>query len=125
VLADIGRRRTSRTYPYGANLPRIRVNPTPGRTDWIERLLVETLSEGLRCDIFVADAKRHLSGPDASVMILPRPPELFDLTEVGAGLSLVVYPDPPLGVTETQILEVARQKMHPNLEIKNLGMVRK
>jgi hypothetical protein len=57
VLADIGRIRTSRTYPYGANLPRVRISPDLPVEQWVEPLLVETLSEGLRCDLVEAQAK--------------------------------------------------------------------
>lgn len=36
VLVDIGGRRTSRTYPYGANVPRVRVKPAVGDSGWID-----------------------------------------------------------------------------------------
>lgn len=80
VLADVGKVRTSRTFPYGANVPKIRVNPDGADKSWIEQLLVEAVSEGLRCDIFTAQATRVTAGAGiADAVALPRPPELFDL----------------------------------------------
>ncbi len=93
VLADVGQVRTSRTYPYGANLPRVRVSPRDETTAWIEPLLLETLSEGLRCDTFLAQAERAAAEAGMrSVLVLPRPPELLDVFERLAVGSTVVYP---------------------------------
>lgn len=125
VLVDVGEVRTSRTFPYGANLPRVRPRRSPRATDWIEEILVEALSEGLRCDLFQAEAARLATagslGPSA---ILPRPPELFDLIEVVGDAENLIYPDPPLGRLEAELLERARLKLAPSLEIKTLSQVR-
>jgi hypothetical protein len=112
VLADVGQVRTSRTYPYGANLPKVRVAVDLERTGWIEQLLVQTLSEGLRCDLFQAQARRRLTEAGlAEALVLPRPPELFDLID-GEGLGrAIVYPDPPLGRMEAELLRKALNKV--------------
>jgi hypothetical protein len=106
VLADVGKVRTGRTYPYGANLPKIRVKAEGDATTWIEELLVETLSEGLRCDLFHAQALAAANAAGiASPLVLPRPPELFDMIEHDLSDSLIIYPDPPLGRLEAELLE--------------------
>lgn len=125
VLVDVGEVRTSRTYPYGANLPRVRPRRSSGAADWIEEILVEVLSEGLRCDLFQAEARRIAddAGMD-SVAILPRPPELFDLVEVIGASENLIYPDPPLGRTEAEVLQNARARLKPDLDIKTLSQLR-
>lgn len=104
VLADIGKVRISRTYPYGANLPRVRVNPVIGEFSWIEPLLVECLSEGLRCDLFNLEVATQLGEAKDGVMILPRPPELFDIIDCETTPETVVYPDPPLSRLESDLI---------------------
>lgn len=107
VLADVGKVRTSRTFPYGANVPKIRVNPDGPGASWIEQLLVQTVSEGLRCDMFAGQAARITAAAGiAGARILPRPPELFDLLPATAGTA-IVYPDPPVGRLEADILDAA------------------
>jgi hypothetical protein len=118
VLADIGGGRTSRTYPYGANLPRVRVDAASDRTDWIEPLLVEALSEGLRCDLFEVQAS---TASPHDTLILPRPPELFDIVHRDALPSTILYPDPPLGDVETQLLQRILDRMSPTTKLVTLG----
>ena len=74
VLADVGRVRTSRTYPYGANVPRVRFVPSDRAA--IEALLVEVISEGLRCDLFTRLAEKTLAARGRKGIALPRPPEI-------------------------------------------------
>jgi hypothetical protein len=124
VLADVGRARTSRTFPYGANLPKVRVKPDEN-AEWIERLLVDVLSEGLRCDIFVSDAELRAQATTVEApIILPRPPELFDLAELAPSIRTIIYPDPPLGRTEDEVLEKVREVMHPKVTIRTISQVR-
>ncbi|WP_318855348.1 toll/interleukin-1 receptor domain-containing protein [Sinorhizobium meliloti] len=104
VLADIGKVRISRTYPYGANVPRVRVNPLDSETAWIEALLVECLSEGLRCDLFKLEVASRLGTTDERVMILPRPPELFDIIDAPSRPETIIYPDPPLPAIEATLI---------------------
>lgn len=125
VLADVGKVRTSRTYPYGANLPRVRILPRPGETAWIETLLVQTLSEGLRCDVFNVQAARILATTGhEDALVLPRPPELFDLVEREPLPPWVVYPDPPLGRLEAEILQSAVARLGTGVVIVPLSEVR-
>jgi hypothetical protein len=121
VLADVSRLRTSRTYPYGANLPRVRYSPSDRAA--IEALLVEVLSEGLRCDLFVRQADNALAAAHRTGLTLPRPPELFDLVQRGPDElgTVVVYPDPPIPNVEREIIDNAVRRLAPNVEIKTLG----
>jgi len=120
ILADVGGGRTSRTYPYGANLPRVRVKPDPASTEWIEPLLVEAMSEGLRCDLFQEQAS--LASP-LNTLVLPRPPELFDVVHRDSLPSRIVYPDPPLGTIETDLLRRAINAASPGTEMVTLGQI--
>ncbi|WP_115855641.1 toll/interleukin-1 receptor domain-containing protein [Kushneria indalinina] len=120
VLADVGQRRTSRTYPYGANLPKVRIFPEPGKTHWVEPLLVEALSEGLRCDLFERQAARIVDGHTEALM-LPRPPELFDVIDAETLPALIVYPDPPLGAIEEELLLKALKGVSPETRVSTLG----
>jgi hypothetical protein len=121
VLADVSRLRTTRTYPYGANLPRVRYSAS-GRAA-IESLLVDVLSEGLRCDLFMRQAAQRLAECEQRGLTLPRPPELFDLIQrsVDELGSVVVYPDPPIPTVEREIIDNALKRVAPKTEIKTLG----
>lgn len=120
VLADVGQNRTSRTYPYGANLPKVRISPTSESTAWIEPLLVEVLSEGLRCDLFERQAARVIGDPDKA-LLLPRPPELFDVIDAEKLPEIIVYPDPPLGKIEESLLVKALKALSPLTRLATLG----
>jgi hypothetical protein len=124
VLADVGRTRVSRTYPYGANVPKMRV-ADKGKA-WIEPLLVQTLSEGLRCDLIEARGEilRQIHALDKDALVLPRPPELFDITDRDALPDTIVYPDPPLGVLESEILQKALDCISPKTKLITLSEVR-
>lgn len=121
VLADIGTGRTSRTYPYGANLPRVKVTPASAGTFWIVPLLVEAMSEGLRCDLFLRQAEIACPG---DTLVLPRPPELFDIVHRDAPLpKRIVYPDPPLGDVEDKLMRRALAATSPGTEMSTLGEI--
>ena len=120
VLADVGKRRTSRTFPYGANLPKVRIYPKIDNSSWIEPLLVEVLSEGLRCDLFERQAARIVQNQSDALM-LPRPPELFDVIDADRLPSLIVYPDPPLGAIEEELLLKALAALSPATRLSTLG----
>jgi hypothetical protein len=119
VLADVGRVRTSRSYPYGANLPRVRLGAVDA--GMIEALLVETLSEGLRCDLFMREAKALLKARGLTGHALPRPPELFDLVDADDLPAILVYPEPPVGNIEQEILERALRQRGGGRTLVTLG----
>ena len=120
ILVDIGGKRTSRTFPYGANVPRVRVKPDPGSTRWIEPLLVEAMSEGLRCDLFEQQA--YEASP-TDTLVLPRPPELFDIVHRDRLPGKIVYPDPPLGDIEADLLLRALTAASPSTRMMTLGEI--
>lgn len=120
VLADVGQARTSRTYPYGANLPKVRVFPAPGTTAWIEPLLVEVLSEGLRCDLFERQAAQVVPVSN-DALLLPRPPELFDLVDAVKLPEVIIYPDPPLSAIEEKLIKRALLALAPTTRLATLG----
>lgn len=123
VLADVGKVRVNRTYPYGANLPKLRIDVTSTPASWIEALLVQTLSEGLRCDLSVEKAVRALRAtPSDRFLVLPRPPELFDIIGLdGPAPSHVVYPDPPLGKMESELLAKAAFLTGSSIQFHTIG----
>jgi hypothetical protein len=119
VLADIGKVRVSRTFPYGANVPKVRLASTDAAA--IEALLVETLSEALRCDLFRWEAGNVLKRLNLEGRLLPRPPELFDIVEPADLPVLLVYPDPPVGLIEQAILDRALALRPERPQLKTLG----
>ncbi|MDB5595663.1 MAG: hypothetical protein JWM36_2624 [Hyphomicrobiales bacterium] len=122
VLADVGRGRISRTYPYGANLPKVRLSLDRPLEEWIEPLLVETLSEGLRCDLFEAQAQRLLDRAGIlDALVLPRPPELFDIIDRAAIAFTIVYPDPPLARIESDLLRKCLNLVAPGAKLVTLS----
>ncbi len=124
VLADVGKVRTSRTFPYGANVPKIRIDPDAADDVWIEQLLVQVVSEGLRCDIFAAQAARVTAAAGlADVRILPRPPELFDLLSPGRTATSFIYPDPPVGRLEADILDAAAAALGGSITFSTISEV--
>jgi len=121
VLLDVGLRRISRTYPYGANLPRVRVSVLDAPS--IEALLVEILSEGLRCDLFMEGAQDRLASAGLTGLILPRPPELLDFVvrKLEDSNALIVHPDPPLPDIERDLVNALIAGAGLSLQLKTLG----
>ncbi len=120
VLVDIGGKKISRTFPYGANVPRVRVSPDPAGPAWIEPLLVEAMSEGLRCDLFEKQAEK---ASPKDTLVLPRPPELFDVIHRDDLPGSIVYPDPPLGDIEADLIRRALAATSPATRMFTLGEI--
>jgi hypothetical protein len=94
-----------RGFPYMANVPIVRMDPKgPDRIDAIiGRLIDEVLKDFLwRCRVQHAQA-----GKNASIVFVPRPPELICLAALPPAAELpevlMVYPDPPLSAEETKL----------------------
>jgi hypothetical protein len=106
---------------YGANLSRVKVNAVDAFA--IESLMVEVLSEGLRCDLFVESAEDALERNNENGFVLPRPPELLDfaIRTFDSSLSMIVYPDPPLPKIEHDLIATAMRNASLSLELKTLG----
>lgn len=124
LLWDLSNRGTLRSFPYLGNVPVVR---TPAAryakatltaaeeldidsisdTD-IERVLLALLSEAMRMEVWAAhaDAVVGASSLADKTIVTARPPELLDLARTAAkdGKTTVVYPDPPIGLHEQQLL---------------------
>lgn len=100
-----------RSFPYMGNVPVIRMEPQArarGRFV-IGRLLDEVMKDFLwRCR--TVSARRA----DATVVFLPRPPELVSIAELarsGTTDATVVYPDPPIGNEELDLFAAIAGKL--------------
>lgn len=118
-LADFEERK----FPYLGNVPSVRLDPTkPLQNERIWRVIGQVLDEMLKCYLWRSRVRR--AGPvEDGVMFFPRPPELVTLCELnarraGGRLRRIVYPDPPLGVEETELLE----KMSPGTELQSFKL---
>jgi hypothetical protein len=100
ILCDLRSRRVARTFPYGANVPLVRLASIDPAN--IEALMLEIVLEGLRCDIFVAEVAERV---DNGAVAFPRPPELVDLVFQNATAGDIIYPDPPLPNHEVDLLQ--------------------
>ena len=115
VAADLTVGRIERTYPYLGNVPSLRVTmpsepdaPIPETA--VEQLTAALLAEALRDELWRELAGTGLQG--RLVHLLPRPPELADVSELvarytGKPMPALVYPDPPLGNEEMELLQRA------------------
>ncbi len=104
VMVDVGRRRVHRTFPYAGNLMLIAEKADDDAS--IDRVLLQLLSEALRCDIFERMAKAAGIDRARGVVALPRPPEMADLAFLAGApeIHTIVYPDPPLPGVEIDLL---------------------
>jgi hypothetical protein len=92
-----------RSFPYMGNVPVVRMDPVAAnRIDYVVgRLLDEVLKDFLwRCRVELA-----ASAAGDGVKFLPRPPELISLAGLGTRDATLVYPDPPIGVEESDLFE--------------------
>ena len=124
VIWDLSHRGTLRSFPYLGNVPVVRTpnakftaSPTAGLDELdveslddaeVERVLLALLSEALRMEVWVAHAEALVAASAmtaATTVVCARPPELADLVHYGAtGTRTVVYPDPPMGQHERELL---------------------
>lgn len=120
VVAELGRGRIERSFPYVGNVPTLRLDDSLDElsNDSIEILIQALLSESLRVELW-----RRLAGGSAGdkAVLLIRPPELSDIALVAAehpgALRRVLYPDPPLSTEEIDLLQAA----FPHIEILTLS----
>lgn len=78
------------------------------------------MSEGLRCDLFERQAV--IVSP-MDTLVLPRPPELFDIVHRDSVPGRIVYPDPPLGEIEDALVRKALALVSPGTELTTLGEI--
>jgi TIR domain len=133
-----------RAFPYAGNMPTHSLPPElehNGHRRWLshwrartgrpplelketELIIRSICSEVLRCIIWERTAQRVLSRlKRQDAVVLPRPPELADLALIRTGrlrnMHLIVYPDPPVGNVERDLLDALRG----DIEIKTLSEI--
>ena len=94
----------ARPFPYLGNVPTLRYHPDVPIDEIIGRLLLEVL----RFEYFPRQSRRagELFGVDLrDSLVLARSPELINLVPPANAPRLVVYPDPPLGRHEIELLK--------------------
>ncbi len=113
VVLDALHERVARLFPYLGNTPVTRWDPDDDHV--LSRVVVSLLVEVLRFRHFHARVE-HLAALGEveldDTLVLARPPELVSLAlaeQVGARL---VYPDPPIGAVEADVLH----RLHPTVE---------
>ncbi len=118
VAADLTSGRVERTYPYLGNVLSVRAKPAADDPDGmadadIEACTLALLSEALRIELWRERAQAMLG--KRKVHVCARPPELADLAVLQSAekgrangtRKIVLYPDPPLGTEETELLRHA------------------
>jgi hypothetical protein len=93
-----------RGFPYMGNVPVIRMEHDA--THRIGIIVARLLDEVMKDYVWRCRAELAKSGT-TGVTFLPRPPELISIAELarkGAVGGTVVYPDPPLGAEEAELL---------------------
>jgi len=118
VIWDRSQRGILRSFPYFGNVPVVRArdvrsNELPDDAE-IEELLLALLLEALRIQVWKDYAGERIAAQMAAdglgnVALFARPPELMDIAfqRRAKGASIIVYPDPPIGQDERDLLSAA------------------
>lgn len=113
VVVAAFRHQEIRSFPYLGNLPVLRWPCTPADTSEIVKAVMNRAAAVAAVDLVVKETLRHLHATallnqerQAGDFILARPPELLSLVQA-KGSGAVLYPDPPLGQEELDLLRDA------------------
>ena len=104
VIADCIEDLDERVFPYIANVPVVRLQSQ--QPNGIERVVGRLLDEVFK-DFLWQCRTATLRRDHSNVMFIARPPELLTLVNVmkhSPDKSILVYPDPPLGLRELSVL---------------------
>jgi hypothetical protein len=102
VVVDALDKGEARSFPYLGNVPTIRWRShAPGEMPMPQAVIALALHEALRY-VFAWYSLMSYAGPDD--MVLGTAPELLTVSSLPNGIRSVIYPDPPLGREETEIL---------------------
>jgi hypothetical protein len=107
LLVNAVRSGEARSFPYGGNVPTIRwqyIEPAADARNVIDRAVLEALRLTYNRAILERDKL-------ASDIVVASPPEALTLTQpalCGGAAATVLYPDPPLGREELEILAQLR-----------------
>jgi hypothetical protein len=118
VVWDRSQKGILRSFPYFGNVPVVRahdVHSTDPPVDAdIEELLLALLLEALRMQVWKDYAGERIAARKAAdglgeVALFARPPELTDIAyhRRAKGVPIIVYPDPPIGQDERDLLSAA------------------
>jgi hypothetical protein len=97
VVVDALTRTSSRSFPYLGNVPVIAWNSDTGPTAVVDLLLKETL----RHLYVLQDLARHKANDET---VFPSPPEAATLLPLLHASTSILYPNPPLGDEESDLL---------------------
>ncbi len=101
-----------RSFPYGGNVPVIRWNLAGNPEVEARRVIDRAVLEALR---FQHNRALLASQADSADKVLPHAPEAFSLAEIATDSSAtcLLYPDPPLGREELEVLN----KLRPQVQL--------
>lgn len=114
LVVDALERGEERSFPYLGNVPTLRWNREKESEEQLCRRIVDAaLREVLRCTYFVRHFRQFCEayGSLPELTVQPRPPELLSAVEGAGRQSVIVYPDPPLGDEEVEILSQLNSKL--------------
>jgi hypothetical protein len=110
VVVNAVRDGEERSFPYLGNVPTLRWNPGDDEAERCEAVIALALREVLR-DVHFRQHIEELRGAlgfPRDVQVLPRPPELSTLLvgrhEGSHGPRTLLYPDPPMGDAELELM---------------------
>lgn len=99
ILVNVLKGVSSRSFPYLGNMPKIRFN---GNWDEVIILLLRTALDQYYEKEFLEQLVNKCNLQDT--YILPFPPELMNLINVPENVNSILYPEPPLGGEELDVL---------------------
>lgn len=101
-----------RSFPYMGNVPTVRMNPAcKGKIPFVVGRLLDEVFKCFLWRCSVAALCKSLT----HTTFMTRPPEMLSLVTLpnaGGGAHLVVYPDPPLGNEEMELLSDIDSNLH-------------
>lgn len=101
IRVDAIRGRVKRGFPYMSNIPEIRY--VDSNYDEIIALILRTALDQAYQNIYLTRIKNDLHMDEAKVQ--PLPPELLSVHNRHKDSDVILYPEPPLGTEEKDILE--------------------
>ena len=99
ILVNVLNGVSSRTFPYLGNMPKIRFN---GKWDDVIILLLRTALDQYYEKEYLEQLVMKCDLQNTS--ILPVPPELMNLINIEDNIKSILYPEPPLGREELEVL---------------------
>ena len=100
ILVNVLNGVSSRTFPYLGNMPKIRFN---GKWDDVIILLLRTALDQYYEKEYLEQLVMKCDLQNTS--ILPVPPELMNLINIEDNIKSILYPEPPLGREELEVLK--------------------